>query len=89
MDTDQQGIGKINLCVRKHLKGSPTDPNTKSSSIIPCQPQRNSYMEQLKDLMSAVYNNTAFDVIKVRRDLVDKTKKIQERPENKYFVNRV
>ena len=89
MDTDQQGIGKVTLCVRKHLKGSPTDPNTKSSSIIPCQPQRNSYMEQLKDLMSAVYNNTAFDVIKVRRDLVDKTKKIQERPENKYFVNRI
>jgi hypothetical protein len=46
-------------------RGAPTGLDIKSNPVIPCQ--RNSTIEQLKDLMSVVKNNSAIDVIKERQ----------------------
>lgn len=74
MNADHQGTGKVILFFRKYLKGPPMGPKITFESAIPCQHQRNSFTEQLNDLMPIVKNITAMDVMKGRTTSIDETK---------------
>ena len=74
MNADHQGTGKVILLIRKYLKGPPMGPKITFESLIPCLHQRNSFTEQLNDLMPVVKNITVMDVTKDRTTSIDETK---------------
>lgn len=71
VNADQQGIGKVKLCLRKHPLG-PTIGPPESNSVQLYPVSLKETHPHSNDLMPVVKNNTSLHVIKDRTASVDK-----------------